>query len=90
MFKVEHGIAIPGKTKFVKEKRFPLDSLNIGDSFFIPPTVMDEQDTFNDLRSCVVGYAVREDIEITTRIRSENGIVGMRVWRIQKQDKVSK
>lgn len=90
MFPISKNIDIPGKPGRTKEKRFPLDQLDIGDSFFIPPNIMLETETFTNLRSHINGYAQTARISITTRIRSEDGIIGMRVWRVQVQDKVRK
>lgn len=71
-YEIQKGIAPPEKAK--NKKKYPYDSMEVGDSFFVD--CYGDRTLLHRLRSNVLGSA--RQIKITTR--SEGS--GFRVWRI--------
>lgn len=78
-FKVEKKVPVPEEGPS-RMKRYPLGSMEVGDSFFVP------EDEVNNLGSVVQSahkYGKRHKVFFTTRRVTESGLVGVRVWRVE-------
>ena len=73
-FKIEKNIPIP------QRRVYPFKKMEIGDSFFIP---LPEGRNVQYLQSNLTWSARMKRIRVTTRRTEENGVFGVRVWRIE-------
>ncbi len=80
-FKIEKEISIPPKYRKAKEIFFPLDEMEVGDSFLVVNGM--ETPTGRDARVALIQYASayskRTNKKFTTR-KTDNGI---RIWRFE-------
>lgn len=86
--KVEKNIPIP-KAKTGPTRRYQLENLSPGDSFFVACKENTKEDALR-LRSTVGGalYKFRKvhpGARFTTRILVEDGVQGIRVWRMSDE-----
>lgn len=84
-FKVESGIPIAKRTsmiskRLVLEDMYPVRTMQIGDSFFVPHTVI-RQATVQVGFSRINQRGIAPGKFRVARV-SENDVVGSRVWRI--------
>lgn len=79
-FEIEKGVPIP-RGGSGRPRKYPRD-LDVGDSFFVP--AQDAQDA-NGIRNSIGGTFRRSasGIRITTRVLTEGGQLGVRVWRVE-------
>lgn len=78
---IEKNIPIPptqNKIKGHREKIYPYKELNVGDSFFVPYA-----NRLAALSGAIYSYTRKHGIKLCTRKVTENGIWGLRVWRIK-------
>lgn len=75
MLKIEKGIPIPAPTGLSHE----LGQFEIGDSAFIEVAKGKKTSTFCAM---VYNYAARSGKEFKTRTATENGVRGVRIWRV--------
>jgi hypothetical protein len=75
---IEKGIPIPTPRKNLAEQ-YPLMDLKPGDSFFFAAS---PKEALNR-RMSISQWAKKNGILLTTRIRVEDGVHGMRVWRVE-------
>jgi hypothetical protein len=71
---IEKGIPVPSGSEKIGEI-YPTRSMEVGDSFFVtnPP---------KSFQSNVVYAARLKGMKLATRTVTEDGVVGIRVWRI--------
>jgi len=72
MFEIQKGLPIPPKSQGRYPCKYPLSQMEVGDSFFVP-----EPGHPN-----TKGRAETLGFKFTTRVVTENGVKGTRVWRI--------
>ncbi len=72
-FKIDKGIELPPER--VKNS-YPWKELSIGDSFFVP-------NMRSGARQGLQSISARHGIRIAVRSVVENGVKGVRVWRIE-------
>ena len=83
--KIDKGVPIPKQTRRTPTFNYPFGEMDIGDSFFVTP---DSQQTPEQLlaraRHQYRNFAKQQDPEpkFTAKIAEENGVVGVRVWKI--------
>lgn len=70
MIKIDKGIPAPASGRHLK---YPFAMMEIGDSFFVPTT------TSSNILVCAYKHRPKR---FTTRSVVENGVRGIRVWRI--------
>ena len=83
MYAIEknQSVPTPGKDQSLRASGFPLDKMDVGDSFAIPSAqVLKEKDSARSLRKIVLGYGYRNNKKFTTRLMP-NG--DLRVWRTE-------
>lgn len=83
--KVEKNIPIP-KPRTGPKRRYPLETIAEGDSFFVACRENTPKEALR-VRSTVGGaiYKYRKSEptkRFTTRVVEENGVLGLRVWRM--------
>ncbi len=76
MYEIEKGIEVPddGRGRTLK---YPWKSLEIGDSFFVIGVKR------TSISGSINHAQKRYGLTLTSRIREENGVKGVRVWRIE-------
>lgn len=73
---VDQGVPIPdSRFQWFGGTRYPFKQMEVGDSFFVPGK------TIQDLKG-PLNYASCDCRRFTTRRVTENGITGLRIWRI--------
>lgn len=77
-FEIESGIPVPKRTRQGRNK-YPLEKLDVGQSFFIPLDDESKPTAAKNLRSSMAVRAKKLDIKIVTI--GDN--TGVRVWRTQ-------
>jgi hypothetical protein len=80
-YKVDKGIEMPSLGRSTCP--YPFDKLQIGDSFFVPIDGKVE----NKVRSSAYHFARVWDVKIKIRLMHENGVWGLRVWRVKMPKK---
>jgi hypothetical protein len=74
--KIEKGIPIPKK----RESKWSLfGQMNVGDSVFFPFT---DESSSTSCTSSMTYYSTKKGYKLTRRITIENGVRGIRVWRL--------
>ena len=71
MIKIDTGVPVKSPYKY------PFQTMNIGDSFFVP-----EPTNPMSVRVAAYQYAGRHQIKFVTRLLEEGKKTGVRVWRI--------
>lgn len=74
--KIDKGVPIP-KAELGRNRKYPWDELQVGDSFFVPGKT---RATFNGFAS---RFKKTHGIHFTLRTVTENDIKGVRIWRIK-------
>lgn len=69
-FKIEKGIPMPVR----HTKKYPLEAMEIGDSFFV------ERATSQSMGGI---FALHRPKKFSVRKRVENNVSGIRVWRVK-------
>ena len=81
-YKIDTKIPIPSIRN--KNGRYPFDTLKVGDSFFVPA----EGANVVAVRSAAYMYAKSHlDYKVTARLVEEDGVKGVRIWRVAKEEK---
>lgn len=78
-YKVEKGVPFPGPLQ--TWRKYPFGDMEPGDSFFVPDVSRRQA-----LQSSVSWYKrrhPREKLEFATRTAEENGVEGVRCWRVK-------
>jgi hypothetical protein len=74
VIQIDRGVPLPPSQQIFKRK-YPFSTMAVGDSFFVPGMVRQRM-------AGPIRYASCECRKFTTRRTVENGIPGLRVWRI--------
>lgn len=83
-FKVESGIPIPPQIwNKKKTARFPLERMNLGDSFFMKISAKKRARTQASLMGAIKTQIVKRIIDLDFRITTRYIDNGLRIWRIQ-------
>lgn len=77
MFKIDKTRPIPDGSV---SNRYPFPEMEIGDSFFVPHNQIQ---TNNQVRASASLQGKNLGFKFRTRTVTEDGIVGIRVWRIK-------
>lgn len=77
--KVEENIPLPPSATMKGSSKYPFKKLEIGDSFFIP---VKEGKAIESLQRSIISTN-QTGIKITTRTIAENGVRGIRTWRVK-------
>jgi hypothetical protein len=82
-YKIEKGVPVPPIVRkgVTHKTKYPWREMEVGDSFFVPRP--DGKDV-KIMQTCFSGKkrAARFGIRTKTRQWTENGVLGIRVWRI--------
>lgn len=73
--RIESGIPIPEPAR--AKKNYPWPLLQPGDSFFIP------EGKQANVASAANQFARKNGVRFVTRVREEDGVSGVRVWRVE-------
>lgn len=78
MFTVEKNVEVP-KGRSGKPEKYPFPDMDSGDSFFAPAGKL----TASSLQKSIASAAIRRmgAGAFTTRVLTEDGVEGVRVWR---------
>jgi len=81
-YKIEDGIEIPKVRVGGRPTIYPWRDLEVGQSFFVP---CDDKVARKRKMSSIVAQArnARTDIRLATRTVTEDGVIGLRAWRIE-------
>lgn len=71
---IDRGVPLP-PPKPLYQRKYPFRDMRVGDSFFAPGKTRQQLKTS-------IRYATCECRQFTTRRVTENGVTGLRVWRI--------
>jgi len=78
MFVLENNIPIPASRKSSGVCKYPWEDMKIGQSFFVPLSEL----TSEDARPSPPDSLKKTGYRVQTRKLIENGVCGIRVWRI--------
>ena len=78
MFVLENDIPIPASRKSIGVCKYPWEDMKIGQSFFVPLSEL----TSEDARPSPPDRLKKTGYRVQTRKLIENGVWGVRVWRI--------
>ena len=86
-FTIEANIPVPARIIGARSSKYPFESMQIGDSFFIPVNPENPKDNINRTArraASAVNMARKAlpNIKLVTRRGTANGVEGYRVWRI--------
>lgn len=85
-FKLEDGIPAPSKGRG-RGTKYPFSAMEVGQSFFVPTPSRENARTVQAyVQISGKGYANRHGggtMVFTTSVREEDGVVGVRVWRVK-------
>lgn len=71
-YKIETGVPTPPRAQ--KRRKYPLGDMSVGDSFFVPG---------GDSQTIGASWRRFKPKLFTARTVTENGIKGVRVWRLE-------
>lgn len=77
MFKIESGIPVPKPVNTGGSSKYPFSEMEVGDSFFAP------WKGYHIIWALARRAPQKYGIKLTTRAVTENGVQGVRVWRIE-------
>ena len=80
-------IAVPDKNLAKRgNRKYPWDELEVGDSFFVASGHRTVNQRQRQLIACSQGwinqFVSRKHVRFTTRIVEEDGVSGVRIWRV--------
>lgn len=78
MYEIEKGIKIPVR-KSSRPAKYPWRQMELGDSFFVPSGNPSKMIT----RLNPSSQTQKAGLKFTRRIVEENGVKGVRIWRIK-------
>lgn len=76
MFKIDTDHPLPDTRKKRKHGKYPFADMVPGDSFFVPGTAA------KNVGASASGWGYRRGQKFTTRTVTEDGVPGVRVWRV--------
>jgi hypothetical protein len=82
---IEFGIPMPPAGKPGPEVKFPWAQMRPGDSFFVPGGRLNQRDSRRGTAAIVgtaAGYKIIKGSSWGKRAVTENGVNGVRVWRV--------
>ena len=79
MFKIDKDVPISQPTW---GRKYPFNELQAGESFFVPLTEGHQQ----YIRSLAWAYGKKHGVKFTCSTLTENGVRGMRVWRLPESN----
>lgn len=65
-------------------RKYPFPSMNVGDSFFAPFEGDSPDQQQNNIHNCARNF-FGECGHVATRQAEENGVLGFKVWRVEKE-----
>lgn len=74
LFQVDRNVPLP-PAKTLYQRKYPFNVMAVGDSFFVPGVTRQQM-------AGPIRYATCECRKFTTRRTTENGVAGLRIWRI--------
>jgi hypothetical protein len=77
MFKIDKGIPIPDKSQ-TSERKYPWSTMAVGDSFFVPAG----DKPAHKVQQRLAGASKPKGKKFTSRVQVEEGVTGVRVWRV--------
>lgn len=85
MIEIEKNVPIPARKSSVRNKKYPFELMEVGDSFFVP------ERSVKTFGSTVSAAARRTGYKFATRQTAEHGqfgerVEGVRVWRVENTD----
>jgi hypothetical protein len=75
--KIDKGVPVPPLTQG-RRMKYPFRQMEVGDSFFVPGVK-----TSSGFSGCLHGVRKSTGWTFTCRSRVEDGVQGVRVWRIE-------
>ena len=75
MFQIEHGVPIPQSARGVGSRKYPMNLLKVGDSFFVP------KKTTSSFGGVI--HAYRKKINASAKFTTRSMKGGVRVWRVK-------
>lgn len=84
--KIDGDIELPARPRRGGQRLYPLDELNVGQSFFVPAEDNTDEAVIRlqgTLHSCARGVAKRTGARFTTRQWEQGARRGIRVWRVE-------
>lgn len=75
MFTIQRNIPFPTR---IRGSKYPVQKLNVGESFFVSK----EEAKQATVSACCKRMANRSNFKITIRRVDEDGVEGVRVWRV--------
>ena len=75
LYKIDSNVPMPAPR--AKERKYPLDSLDVGQSFFVPGVEM------ASVSGSISKGARQMKIKCQCRAVVEGGVSGVRVWRVE-------
>ena len=79
-FEIESGIPIPDLEQ--RSYKYPLGELEVGESFFVPLGNRTMIHLRNSVAANIRYHARKLNWKYTLRTRDEDGVTGIRIWRI--------
>lgn len=76
-FVIDKGVPLPPSARSPRASKYPLRDMDVGDSFFVPGVPV------RNLSGRLINPARRLGYKVATRSWSENGVAGVRVWRVE-------
>lgn len=76
MLKIEKNVPIPDAMRFGKPRKYPFAEMDVGDSFFAPNVGI------SAMAGSITYASKRHGKKFATRFLTENGVKGVRVWRV--------
>lgn len=85
MYKIDVNIPLPTTRGRPAEFSFPFANMQVGDSFFVPAGAEGLEKIRSRLSSSIVRFRARvaRTAKFSTRVVVEDGVNGVRVWRVQ-------
>jgi hypothetical protein len=81
-FVIEKNVPLPKSNRGRGNTRYPFGRMDIGDSFFIAAPE-NATATQQRISSAATHFAARHACRFTTREVMEDGVIGVRIWRIE-------
>lgn len=88
-FTIDSGIDIPDDFR-VSQRKYPFEEMEVGDSFFLPPEYEDDSPKrlsgrVAQARQAYQKRCAKQGMEkrFTQRQYTQDGIFGVRVWRVE-------
>jgi len=81
-FKIEKGIPLAAETRGRKRK-YPWPEMEVGDSIFVAGQSSHDKGGKRSAYTSAQHYARRRDLKFAVRTVTEDGVDGVRIWRVE-------